>query len=171
MCFGLCLVHEDTSNPEVLNNIVFAVRRILAFILGLWTASYIKHEKKVAWLLLFGITIVAILIANLLEHITAAWLVAVPITALFCIILETNITLLNKLAKLIGTISLKSYLTKITLPCIFLWAIERFNYVRFNIGNYLMYTSSVIFGIIISIAVHNVCTRIYNGNMPSKKSI
>lgn len=89
-----------------------------------------------------------------------AWLIVTPILAIMCMFLKLNIRIINKIFHFMGRISLESYLTNITLPIVIYWFLETTGLLRYNGGNYLLYSLSVLCGIVLSVVVNHISKRI-----------
>ena len=159
------MISELDSFSDLLENFVFAFRRVPSFLLGLWLGPSIRNGAKISFIYLVMLLFLAAFIINVSHNrIAVMWLLVLPIIAFFTLFFSFRSQILNclyyKITLFFGKISLESYLTNITVPVFISWAIIELRVQYYNEGNILMYALSLIVGICLSCGINSLAALI-----------
>lgn len=152
----------NPSNTNIVSNIQWAFSHTPCFLLGLIVGRDCKGQKSInlIWIVLLAL----VGIVSLKLFLVGAFLVLPLLIYLFVIILKyTNRwKWVHRLLLLLGSISLESYLTNITLNGILVKIIpERINSPIF-FGRYLEYFIVIVVGILMAYWVNQLSTKLQN---------
>lgn len=148
----ICLFSAQlySSNEGIINNIIFVVRRLPSFFLGIIIAPYVVEHKKIQFSHIVAISMLctAISLALYLKKLPFEMFAIVPIIFLSILMLHSKVMkYCNQALASVGKISLESYIFNILLPIILSKIQWDLIYPGINYGNYLMYSITIIFGL------------------------
>ena len=165
---------KDNSSNSILHNIQWTFNRGPNFILGLTTGFSCKDGKQFSALQVMLFSLASIVISVSIGVWKCTWLI-VPIMLYFSILLIKLLenTWMDRSLKLLGEISLESYLTNITLKSLLGTIIPVYFTTSVFYGHYLDYSIVIVAGLLLAYYIHIVVLRIFNNTLayPSKLSV
>lgn len=146
---------EDNSSTSILHNIQWAFNRVPCFIIGVTIGRSCKEGKQllVSQVLLYGF--VCIVSSTFIDIWKSTWLI-VPFMLYICVLLIKLIenSWLDNSLKFLGTISLESYLTNISLKSLLGMLIPAYIYTPLFYGRYIEYTIVIVVGLLLAKYIH-----------------
>lgn len=152
---------QDHSSSSILYNIQWAFNRVPCFIIGIAIGCSCKNGKQITASQVLLFSLVSIVISVTIGVWKCSWLI-VPIMLYFFtfLIKLSGETWIDKSLKFLGTISLESYLTNITLKSIFGVLIPAYITSSVFYGHYLDYTIVIVAGLSLAKFIHNISQKI-----------
>lgn len=167
LLISFCIIISQVDfvmSSSLFHNIQFCLSRVPCFLLGMYTAPFIKKHWVLQYPLIY--CIIFILLSFILKHyfpnisIGLFWIF--PIAFFFCLLFECRQKQINGTAQWFGKISLESYLFNVTLPLLIMprngkhWIVF---HTAIDYGNYLPYALVILIGTILSLFVHKLVIR------------
>lgn len=155
LCLSSTFIVPNDSAGEIIYNIVFVVRRLPSYFLGIVIAKEVKGNKSLSLKTLLIITSSCLIIAGIFYHYGLAFemFAIIPIITVSCLVLHINTTFFisfNRASASLGQVSLESYIFNILLPLILTNIDWNSIYQGINSGNYMMYALTITLGISLS---------------------
>lgn len=162
------------SDNAIISNIHGCLRRFPPFIIGMGIAGWVKSGKVIElWKLVVGFILFAVgykfAKMYLIKDLECAWLLLIPLV----IVLIASVSLvkkcrisqtINRSCKMMGKISLESYLTNVFFCTILVEYVFVDVPARYNPGNYVMYSLVIVLGISMAIGVNRLSDGLIMGN-------
>lgn len=174
----ICLFSTQlySSDEGIINNIIFVVRRLPSFFLGIIIAPYAVEHKKFQFSYIVAILVLCTTIsaAMYLKNLPFEMFAIVPIIFFSIVLLHLHSMVMkycNQALASVGKISLESYIFNILLPIILSKIQWDLIYPGINHGNYLMYSFTIIFGLGLSYVISNFSHIVIEMSSPHKYDI
>lgn len=159
--FLLRILSGSYSSTSILHNTQFAFGRVPSFILGITIGSRCKGNMQLSVQQILLYCLVFIVTSLFVGVWKCAWLIAPIMSYVFISLLKlVKDSWIDKSLKLLGTISLESYLTNITIKSL-LGALAPIYFTSSVFyGHYLEYCIVIVAGLLIAYYVHGIAQRI-----------
>ena len=153
---------DDITIKSIVDNIQKAFCRSPIYIFGYAIAPQIQQEYKInlCWFLLFFVLQLAMPFIPLINEWQRYCIMAIPFAVILCYVLNVCNNRVRLLCKMIGTISLESYLANVFVSYFLKEIPEMTNNSGVFVGNYLYYSLVVVFGFVYAISAYLLNKRI-----------
>jgi len=167
----ILLLCNQTGKPieghDIQSNILFALCRAPSYLIGLLLGQASMENKKISCvyvfipIVLFIVIIKCFSIKNGLDFLVVPFIVWVSVSI---IRLTKRISIIQSGLRLLGTISLESYLTNITLNSILGALIPAYIVSPLFKGRWLEYAIVIIVGLLLAYCINRVYKLLYTSN-------
>ena len=148
---------SDHSSTSILHNTQWAFGRVPSLILGMAIGSSCKANKQLPLPQVLLFCFVSFVMSVFIGAWKCQWLIVPIIAYIFIFLLKlTKDSWIDKSLKLLGAISLESYLTNITLNSLLRALAPAYFTSPVFYGHYLEYTVVIVAGLLLAYYVHNV---------------
>ena len=156
----------EQVNTNILYNFQVAMSRVPCFILGMTVGKESKERYTMSILWFVPTIVLWILIGwkSLTLQYGRSWLIVMPICYVFIGILRRilNFQWLYKMLSWLGSISLESYLTNITVNSLISAIVTSCMVIPFHNATHVQYLIVVVLGLLLANIIHNYSQKINN---------